>query len=162
MNNSQYPILKAALLADTDPDVQAAVSARNDTEIARLYNLDSSFIVFKKWVELKDIGEAVNYVAVEAMTDANRGRITTFYTMNPSGFSPSRSDMRDYWANTFSGALGGQGANTRAALEALWRRPATRAEAVFATGTGTTANPGELVFEGTITINDVGKALNLS
>jgi hypothetical protein len=88
------------------------------------------------------------------MTDANRSRITTFYTMNPVQFDPSRSDVRSYWANTFSGALGGQGQATRDALEALWRRLASRAEKALATGTGSTATPASLGFEGAISIAD--------
>jgi hypothetical protein len=53
------------------------------------------------------------------------------------------------------------GAATRDALSALWRRAATRGEALYATGTGTTATPGVLVFEGTISDANIGAALEL-
>ena len=156
---AQRTTLAAHIRANTDPAVVTALSTRNDTKLAELYNSASSFIVWKKSIPTSDVGVTVNYIAVEAMTDANRTRITTFYAMNPVSFAP-RSDIRSFWANTFSGALGGEGQNTRDALEALWRRAALLVEKVFATGTGTTVAPGDLTFEGTATIEDIGRALN--
>ena len=67
----------------------------------------------------EEIGKTVSYVAVAAMTTANLDRVRSFHTLNPEEFDPSRLDVRTFWADTFSGALGGEGANTRAALEAL-------------------------------------------
>lgn len=159
LTTAQETTLAAHIRANTTPAVVAALAIRNDVELARLYNLPSAFIVWRKSVQTSEVGNAVNYIAVEAMTDANRGRITTFYTMNPQSFVP-RSDIRSYWANTFSGALGGQGQATRDALEALWRRAASLAESIFATGTGTTVAPGDAFFEGTLSHEDVSLALN--
>jgi len=159
LNQTQRTTLAAHIRANTDPSVVEALAIRNDTEITRLYNLDSTFIVWKSSVQTNEVGVAVNYIAVEAMTDSDRGRITTFYAMNPVSFVP-RSDIVLYWNNTFSGALGGQGQATRDALQALWRRAALLAEKVFATGTGTTATPGTLGYEGEVTSEDVGRALN--
>ena len=129
-------------------------------EIAAALNKEATpaFVVWRSKVSTAEVGNAVNYIAVEAMTDANRGRITTFYTMNPQSFSPSRADVRSYWDNTFSGALGGQGQATRDALNALWRRNATIAEKVLASGTGTTASPATLGWEGSLNYSDVMQA----
>ena len=156
---AQRTTLAAHIRANTDPAVVAALSTRNDTKMQELYNAPSSFIVWKKSIPTSDVGVTVNYIAVEAMTDANRTRITTFYAMNPVSFAP-RSDIRSFWANTFSGALGGEGQNTRDALEALWRRQAKLAERVFVTGTGTTLAPGDLTWEGDVSVEDIGRALN--
>lgn len=161
MTNDELATLKTKLLAELDISIRSAYQTRNDTELARLLNLPSMFVAYKSKVQTKEVGEKVNYVAVEAMTDANRGRITTFYTMNPTEFSPARADVRSYWDNTFSGALGGQGQATRDALVALWKRAATKAEQYFCTGTGTDLSPGLFTWEGTVTIDDIGRMHNL-
>lgn len=159
LTTDQLAALKVAI--DADPVLSAFPNTSDGAfEIAAALNQQASpaFVVWRSTVQTAEVGTAVNYVAVEAMTDANRGRINTFYTMNPESFDPSRTDVRAYWTNTFSGALGGQGEATRTALEALWRRNATRAEKVLATGTGTTAAPGTLGWEGTLSYADVQAA----
>jgi len=131
--------------------------------ISQLLNMQASpdYVVYKNEVMTDDVGEAVNYVAVEAMTTGNQDRIKTFYLMNPVSFNPSRTDIRAFWDQTFSGALGGQGANTRAALEALWRRLATRFETIYAAGSGTTANPSTLGVVGPVSYPEIEAARNL-
>lgn len=163
LTQAQIQTLANAIAAETDASViqWRTPATRDDGSLRNWLNLPSTFIAWKSSVQTREVGIAVNYVSVEAMTDANRGRITTFYAMNPEKFSPARQDIRDYWANTFSGALGGQGQTTRDALLALWKRAATRYEKVFATGTGTDAAPGLLTLEGTVDLDDVSKALNL-
>jgi hypothetical protein len=100
-------------------------------------------VCWKSSVPTAAVGKTVDYVAVEAMTDANRTRVTTFYTMNPTSFEP-RSDVRTFWENTFSGALGGQGQATRDALLALWKRTMTVGESILKTGVGSDASPATL------------------
>lgn len=162
LTNSQLQTLKTFIL--NTPEL-AALPNTNDSAYAIIEYMNKlvspDFIVWKTFVSLADVGKTVNYIAVEAMTDANRGRINTFYYMNPNGFNPSKEDIRAYWSNTFSGTLGGQGQATRDALEALWKRKATVAEKLFATGTGTTLSPATLSFEGFITFNDVTNARSL-
>lgn len=151
--------LKTDILASLDPLVIAARAApRNDTELARLYSLPSTFVVRKTLVSSKSIGPILNYVAVSNLTTINRDRATTFVTLNPDMFAPT-ADVETYWDTTFAGALGGQGQATRDALAALWRRFATRVERLLATGTGTTAAPGALVFEGALTAQQVSDAM---
>ena len=154
--------LKAFIIADpTLGPISSGPNTNYDT-IANVLSANAApqFIVWKPLVQTTEVGQTVSYVAVVSMTDANRGRITTFIGMNPSSFSPERSDIRTYWADTFSGALGGEGQATRDALEALWRRPARLAEKVLATGTGTTLSPAVLGYEGTISIGDVSLIIN--
>lgn len=146
LTTQQLATLRAGVFAD--PAATALLAAGNWQAVRDWLNEVGTAVVWRSSVATKEVGNAVNYIAVEAMTDANRGRINTFYVMNPESFDPSRSDMRTYWANTFSGALGGQGQTTRDALEALWRRLATRAERLLATGTGTQVAPAVLTWEG--------------
>lgn len=119
------------------------------------------WVVWRKTVPTLEIGLVVNYIAVAAMTTANLDRVSVFYTLNPATFDPSRSDIRTYLSDTFSGALGGQGQATRDALDAMYRRNATLGEKVLSTGTGTTASPAVLGYEGSISTADVQLAREL-
>jgi len=132
-------------------------------EIARLLNLDASpdYVVYKQEVMTDEIGKAVNYVAVEATTTANKDSITLFYRMNPLTCNPSRTDVRAFFDDVFSGALGGEGQNTRDALQALWRRLATRFESIYAVGAGTDVSPSTLVVVGSVSYPEVQQARNL-
>jgi hypothetical protein len=158
---AQLATLKAAILAETDA---AFVSARTNGQtplMASFYNEPSAFVVRRSRVMSSEIGPALNYVAVSNLTTLNRDRATTFVVLNPDFFAPT-ADVEAYFETTFGGTLGGEGANTRAALQALWRRFAKRGERLYATGTGTTPSPGALVYEGDITDADIGAALELA
>jgi hypothetical protein len=126
--------------------------------IAGELNKDTAFIVYKASEQTDKIGRAVSYVAIEALTTANLEKINTFYGMNPSQFQPAKADVRSFWTNVLSGALGGAGQASRDAMDALYRRPARDVERIYATGTGTTVSPGALVYEGTVTYPEVQQA----
>jgi hypothetical protein len=160
MTPAQLQTLRTAIDAETDAAFVTARTLGQTSVMAGFYNSDSAFIVRRKRVNSSEIGPVLNYVAVSSLTTANRDRATTFLFLNPQSFEPT-PDIESYWDSTFSGALGGQGQATRDALSALWRRAATRGEALYATGTGTTATPGTLVFEGTISDANIGAALEL-
>ena len=161
MTPQQLPALKAAIAAETDPEF-VGYRTNGQTPLMRDWlNAPSTFVVYKTSETVASVGQAVNYVAFEALTTANLEKINTFTRLNMNTFNPSKADVRSCWANIFSGALGGQGQATRDALEALWRRFATRGERIYATGTGTTLAPGALVFEGSITDSDISAALSL-
>lgn len=119
-----------------------------------------AWVVWKPSVPTLEIGQAVNYVAVAAMTATNLERVNTFMRLNPNTFNPARADIRTYMSDTFSGALGGQGQATRDALDALYRRSATNAERQLATGAGTTQDPGVLVFAGAVVQADANWLVN--
>lgn len=157
----QLPALKAAILAETDPGFVFARENGQTGVMAAFFNDASTFVVYKNSETVASVGQSVNYVAFEALTTANLEKINTFTRLNMQTFPPSKADVRAFWANVFSGALGGQGQATRDALEALWRRFAKRGERIYATGAGTTLAPGALVHEGNITDTDVSNALQL-
>lgn len=159
MTPAQLTTLKAAILAETDAGFVAMRAANNEQGMADWYNGASTFVAWKKRVNSSEIGPILNYVAVAALTVANRDRATVFLALNPESFAPTE-DIASYWHSTFSGALGGQGANTQAALQALWRRIVKRGERLFCTGAGSDASPGTLGnFEGDITAQDISDAL---
>jgi hypothetical protein len=159
----QLATLKAAILAETDPTFVSYRTAGANSAMSDWYNEASgpAFVCWKASVPSGQIGKTVNYVAVAAMTTANLERLNNFLGMNPSEFDPGRADIRAFMADTFSGALGGQGQATRDALDAMYRRTVTRGEKIYATGTGTTATPGTLGYEGTISVDDIRAAVAL-
>lgn len=157
LTDAQKATLKAYIAAQPDlavfPD-----TADGAYEIAQRLNAATSHVVWRSSVPTAEIAAAISYVALDAMTIASQDRLKTFYVLNPVSFDPSRADIRSYFAGTFSGALGGQGQATRDALEARWRRTATRLEQLFAIGTGSTSQPATLVVEGTISYQEVQAA----
>ncbi len=73
--------------------------------------------------------------------------------------NPSLVNVRQAFQDIFSGGTAPAPAN-RTHMATVSRRRATRVEQVFATGTGSTGDPGLLTFEGTLTRVDVEEARN--
>ena len=162
LTEAQRTTLAADIRANTDQDVIDALAIRNDTELTRLYNLDSTFYCYKSRITVADIGMEFDYAEVANLTSANQERLQTFRSYNQDEVNASRTDIHAFFADVFSGAAG---ANTRVKLGddpvgTAWSRFVTVAEEVFASGTGTQAAPGTLGWEGTLTTNDVGRALS--
>lgn len=183
LTQAQLLSLKAAILDSTDPAVIAAIGGgavgRNDTELARLYNLDSTFVVWRKDTLKSDIFGALQW---KKMTPADPPDITTLwtnrshachgkqFTLQTMLISPgaaldmSKQNIRDGIKDSIQDLPAGVNG---AALDAGWAavkvvstRFVTMAEKIFATGTGTDVIPGTSVFEGMITIDDIGRAMN--
>lgn len=161
LNPTQLQTLKTDILADATLAAHAANGAIGPIVTAYNINAVPDFWVFKSSVVTDEIGKTVNYVAVEALTDINTNKLTTFITLNPQSFDPRKADIRSFFVNVFSGALGGQGQTTRDALDLLWRKLATRGQKLFATGTGSTVAPATMGYEPSITDSDVQAALAL-
>ena len=151
--------LRTDILASADQAVIDALAIRNDTLMTQIYNADTAFIVWKNNIQIMSVGKAVVYTAIAAMTAGNQTRVSLFVELNPQSFDAS-PDIDAMFQDLFSGTLGGGGAPSRAALSALLRRPARRAEALLATGTGTTGDPGNLVYDGAVSVSDISNALN--
>jgi hypothetical protein len=73
--------------------------------------------------------------------------------------NPSLPNVRQGFADVFSGAQAGPTAQ-RAHLLAMARRKATRIEKLLATGTGSTASPATMGFEGAVSFQDIQDARN--
>lgn len=125
--------------------------------IAAFYNLDASpaFTVWRTNVPLAEVSNAFNQTELGGLTSLNTQRLQNYAAWYLTGANPSLQGTRDFFTNTFSGA---GGSLTRPALDVVWRRLATRAERLYATGTGSNAVPGLLVFEGAISASDVNTA----
>lgn len=183
MDRALYPTLKAAILASADPAVIAAIGGgvvgRNDTELARLYNLDSTFVVWRKDASKSKMFGAITW---KSMTPADAPDGTTIQTnrhlacqgkqfvLQTMLISPGetldmsiqkiRDGIKDSLQDLPAGVSGALLDAGWAATKAVATRFVTVAEKIFATGDGTAAVPGTPVFEGTITIDDIGRAMN--
>ena len=72
--------------------------------------------------------------------------------------NPSLPNVRQGLADIFSGSANNAPAQ-RTHLLTMARRKASKLEALFATGTGTTASPGTMVIEGSLGYNEVAQAM---
>jgi len=153
MTPAQLAILKPIVQAE--PTLQTAILTGNDAAIRDWCNALAApaFIVWKSSVTTKEMGEAFNSSEVGGLTTANTNRLVVMEAYSGGTFNPSRSDTRAGFDSVFSGA---GGALTRAALLALYKRSATRAEKTLASGPGSDATPATLTFEGSITIEEAG------
>lgn len=153
MTSAQLTTLKAAIDAD---GVMSAYPIRDDGyyDLAIYLNQTATpaFTVWKTNVPLSEVGRKFNGAELGGLTTANHTRLQTIGTFLIEGVNPSLADNRAFFDDVFSGA---GGANTRAALLALWKRAATRVEKIFAVGAGSDASPATMGFEGPVSPTDV-------
>lgn len=181
MTPAQLTTLKAAVLASQNAEIQSAAATRNDTELARLLNLPSTFVVWRidvPSVELVGAIKLANFTPVDAPDDtllyANRCHLCELKQNNirmvlsrdfvTAQKLSTRQDLTDALTNVPAGAGG-------AAIDAGWlgagkvketiSRFATVAENAFTNGTGTAGQPGNLGWQGSVNINDIGEMWNL-
>ena len=161
---SQLPALKAAILADLDEAIIAARAIRNDNEITRLYNLPSTYWVWKGKLLLSELtNNGFAWVEVDNLT-VGKARIWEWMFDNEDrSINPSKADVRAGIVECWSGT--GARVIVQNAILGHCKRLATKAEKVYATngdGTGAQATPGYLgAVIGMIDVNDVSNALNL-
>ncbi len=154
----------AALTAEQKVTLKAHIQGQGDLNtlyvngdlsgLAAALNANASpaFTVWKSLVTVRDTGKAFNGAEWAAMTSGNHTRLTDVALWVGMGYDPSKADIRAMFDDIWSGA---GGVTTRASLLVLWKRLATRAEKVFATGTGSDAVPATLVFEGAIAYQEL-------
>jgi hypothetical protein len=151
LTDAQYTTLANHIRANTDPDVVAALAIRNDTELARIYNLDSATDVWKPEVTPEEYRANMVWTEVDQLT-AGASRIWEWITSNMTlPFDASDVNVRQGLTDVF-----GQNTTTRTQLLAVSKRFASVYEGIFATGTGTK----NLEVVGPVTIKIIGKALN--
>lgn len=167
------PAQLATLKADIEADPAFASVPNNDDGhflIADAYNLTASpdFWVWRtkvtknEYVQSTSVdGTTFNWTGAGFITrsqgerDAWREMFNGTETANPS-----LANVRQAFTDIFSGGTAPAPAN-RTHLTTVSRRKALRIEKLFATGTGSTASPGLMTYEGTITYQDVAAARNL-
>lgn len=180
--DDQLATLKAAINNETDPTFVGYRQAGSTGLMAEWFKLASTFVVWRTITPFADICDAINwknFTPVDAPDTTqlwlNRAMACQSFQFNvqnmllaaqvAAGVSSTKPSVRQGWQDSTSAIPSGAGGAAQSAgwtqIRIAMQRPAKRGEKVFATGTGTQANPGNLVFEGAITDADVVAAVNL-
>ena len=154
------PQQSATLAADITaaPEFDAIPHNENGAyAIAEAYNLPSAnFVVWKTLVSVDEIMR--NGIAWDQVDNLSVGKARIWDWMSRLGsFNCSKANIRSGIDATWVGTAAALA--VRATVYTHCKRLATRVEKLFATGTGTTGNPGLLVFEGAINYRDVSDAM---
>ncbi len=161
---AQLTTLKADILADP---ILAAQPNNSDGAfaIAAAYNLPAA-VDYWVWRSLVSQEECVGMTSVDGTNwswtsyiGRSQGERDGWREMfaDTGGINPARANVRQGLGDIFSGTTALSIAQ-RAHLLAIARRKATRAEKLFATGVGSTASPGTMTFEGSLSFGDVEAA----
>jgi hypothetical protein len=159
LTTAQLQTLKTDILADPAL-AEWAATGRMAQEIADAYNrpAEPAFIVWRTSVAPEDWDDAILGTSgaatqLDALTASKRDSL--FWVLNKT-VNPSIPSVR-VALDDFCGSQ-----NTlKAAVQAVQKRAATRAEKLFSAGAGTTASPATLSYEGELTYQDVEAALAL-
>lgn len=152
----QMATLKAAILANP---VWAALPLNSDTsffiadELAK--EADPAFVVWKTSVNPDEImRNGMDWTRVDNLS-VGKARIWDWMTKLNS-FNPSKANVRAgidaAWVGTAADLA------VRASVYTHCKRNANVLEKLFATGTGTTADPATMVVEGRLNYQEVGQA----
>ncbi len=167
LTSSQMAVLKADILADA---VLAAVPNNSDGafQIAAAYNLLASpaYWVWRTKVKKRELtntvgpdGTAFNWQGNGFITRTAGEQLAWQELFDEThSVNAALTNVRQAFADIFSGT--GNAAANRTHLLSAARREATRGEKLFATGTGSTALPAIMLFEGPLGFQDVNEARN--
>ena len=160
LTTAQVAVLRANILADPVLIAKCVPFGDGPFDIAVAYNLLKSplFTVWRTRVTNDELGDAMNGTEVTGLTSIKLQSLQVLSAYSGGTQNMGRLDRRAAFDAVFSAA---GGVITRASMLIVWKRPATRSEALFATGTGTDAVPGALVVEGALSLTDVQRACTL-
>lgn len=148
MTDAQIITLRAGCFAI--PAAAALIAAGNSAGLQSWLNsADAGVVCWKTSVPLADVAANVDGVELVGLTAI---KLAAYQALLLAGtVNPSKDRTRAGFDAVFSAA---GGATTRPLLLALWKRAMTRAEKIFATGTGTDASPAYVTWEGDIDATD--------
>jgi hypothetical protein len=177
LTTAQLQTLKSAILAETDTTFVGYRTAGSTGLMADWLNGDSAFYVWRTATPASTVSNAVTWANFTPL-DSPDGSATwqtralacqgkQFNLQNmllaaqgaiASGLANVRAGWQDATTNIPSGAAGALLSGGWATIRDSFKRAATRGEKIFATGTGTFATPGDLVWEGRVAEYDVVQA----
>lgn len=167
MTPEQLTTLKTAILAETDVAFVAARTAGATQAMADFFNADAApaFYAWRRSLSRHEIltgtsddGTTFAWAAGAYITRSQGERDAFREMFNSTGsVNPSLTSIQAAFSDIFSGT---GGAGNRAHITAMSRRPVTKVERLFATGTGSKAAPGTAGFEGEIRSDDISLALS--
>lgn len=150
-------VLKAAILAETDPAFVAARDAGATGEMAAFYNVEATpaFYVWRSNYTAEQITAAIDagITQVDALT-ANKRQVLLWW-------SERSHDARLAQTQAAIADMCGSQNTLKAAVYAGAKRKLKRGEKLFATGgSGAESTPATATFEGSIRNEDIVLALN--
>jgi hypothetical protein len=176
LTTAQLAIVKTAMSVDAGLTAELAKAQPDIQVITDRMNAASAFNVWKTTTAASDISDAItwanytpgnpaagagqDFINWVAQCALKRDNLWVLLTLNGSGLVSTgkhniQAGLQDALVGIPSGASGASRAGGWPAVQLVIQRAANRVEALFATGTGTTVAPGDLVFEGTITVQQV-------
>jgi hypothetical protein len=156
--DQQKAAIKAAILADPTLAAMTSGPGTDYGAIAAAMNLDASpaFVVWKTSVTRAEIQSdaAFDWTQVDNLSTGSKYRIWEWMFQSGS-VDPSQANIRGGIDATWVGTAALLA--VRASVYTHCKRNARRIEKVFTTGTGTTATPGFLVYEGALDLGHVAE-----
>lgn len=155
MTPAELTALRTAIFGDATAN--AFLGAGNAAGLRDYLNTASAFIAWRTNVKAAEIGDAWTGTDIGGMSSLNMQRLQMLLASSPDGvFDMTRADRRAGFENPF----GTNASNaSRVAMRAVWKRAATHAERLLATGAGTDASPGSLTFQGQIGSLDAARLI---
>lgn len=145
--------------ASVDPAVVQALAQRNDTFLQEWINSPSTFWAWRTLVTQDEIMQnGFDWVQVDNLS-VGKARIWEWLFMNQSrAINPAKPNVRAGIAECWRGVAAMTA--VRDAVLAHCKKQISRAEALFATGSGTEQTPGDLVYVGPVGLTELSVALN--
>lgn len=153
-----YSAVKADILAS--PDLLQWWNAGNPGVIAELYNTAAApdYIVWRTSVPFSEVMNYIDWTRVDNLTNGSKYRIWEYMDRFSGGMlNPSQENTRKGIDATWIGTAADLA--VRASIYARCKRLATRLEKVLATGSGTTASPSVMGFEGLVRPEEIQQAM---
>ena len=157
LSPAQSAALKAAILADPvlAPLTSGPGTDFNSVMLAMNAAATPAFVVWRTSVTRAEYQDDDNFdwTVVDNLSTGSKFRIWEWMFGTTGAINPSKAKIRAGIAATWVGnaAL----VAVQNAVLARSKRSATRVEKLFATGTGSDATPAVMVFEGSVSINEI-------
>lgn len=153
LTDAQLQTLAAALRAETDQTVVAAMAIRNDVALRDWCNGASAVNAWNEAMGARELFEATDVTKFDGLTAGKRDAWRLLLEFAPIDFTRQklRKAVQDAWGNTDSVAV----------LQDC-RRKATRGEAYLGGNDATTntVTAKKLNYTGSVSLDDVSNALN--
>ena len=165
LTTAQLQTLKAAIFADTDPEIIAALADRVDSEIARLYNLPAApdYFIWRNLVTWDEIMQnGIDWVRVDNLS-VGKARIWEWLFKNlQTSINPTKPNIRAGIAESWKGTAADNA--VRQVVFNHCQKRATKAEKLYSTGAGTSTTvdgvgPADSTFFGDLVTDDVSAAI---
>lgn len=160
LSDAQLQTFRAALFAETDPELVGYRTNGQTTMIAQWYRGVASpqFIVWRTNVTQDEIMQnGFDWTRVDNLANGPARVWERMFNNADRSIDPSKPNVRAGIEAVWKGTAADLA--VRAAVYVHCKRPANRIERLFATGTGTTEAPGTLVVVGELSEYDVTRAM---